>query len=365
MPRIKKTIRLTEEEKEQLIKVVNGQKSEQRLVLRSSIILMLAGGQSEKEVAKELGVDIKTVRKWRDRYTVGGFDALKDLPRSGAPGKFSIVQRCEVIAIACDKPKNYGYDTHNQWNLDILTDAVNKSIKNIEMSRSSVARTLNMNELKPHKFRMWLHSKDPKFKEKVNNIVSLYVNPPKDAVVLCIDEKTGMQATERIVETVMPKPGHTGRYEYEYVRHGTQALIAAFDIKTGKVLAQCNDTRTAEDLLAFMEEVARAYCEEKKIHVIWDNLNIHKDGACSRWTEFNRKYAGKFEFHYTPKHASWVNQIEVFFSILNRRCLRLSSFRSKEELREAVMMFIRIWNEKEGHPFKWKFKGYPMQSKSQ
>ncbi len=355
-------IKVNREQKEKLLKIVKAQKSEQREVLRANIILLLWEGNGENEVAEQLGIDVKTVRKWRDRFHAKGIDGLEDSPRSGAPTTFSTLQRCEIIAIACDYPSNYGYSTHNHWTGKILTEAVNTNIAGLNISESSVRRTLEMNDLKPHKFRMWLHSKDTNFTEKVNDIVDLYVNTPEDEVVICIDEKTGMQATERIAQTVLPKPGIEGKYECEYIRHGTQSLIAAFDIKTGRVIAQCGDKRTAEDLLVLMKQVAQEYIDDKKIHVIWDNLNIHKDGASDRWTEFNKKHRGKFEFHFTPKHASWVNQIEIFFSILHRRCLKLSSFKSKDELREMVMKFIELWNDKEGHAFNWTFKGYPMQS---
>jgi transposase len=363
MKKSKVVVTITEEEKGKLNKIAKGQKSERRQVLRSIIILLLGQGNKEKGVSKELGINIKTVRKWRDRFVQKGMEGLEDSARSGAPGSFSVIQRCEVISIACDHPRNYGYDTHNYWNTNILTEAVNKSIDGLNMARSSVVRTLNLNELKPHKHKMWLHSKDSEFKEKVNEIVDLYIDPPEDAAVVSIDEKTGMQATERKYETKLPSSGQTGKYEYEYIRHGTQSLIAAFDIKTGKVIAECGKTRTAEDLLSFMENLAQEYRHEKQVHIIWDNLNIHKDGSNERWIEFNKRHGEKFEFHYTPKHASWVNQVEIFFSILHKRCLKLGSFRSEEELREMVMKFIRIWNDKDKHPFNWTFRGYPMQSK--
>ena len=355
-------VKTSRTQKEKLNKIVNAQKSEQRAVLRANIIIQLSEGKGENDVAGNLDIDIKTVRKWRDRFYAKGLEGLKDSPRKGAQTRFTVLQRCEIIAIACDHPRNYGYDTHNHWTGEILTEAANTNIDGLTISQSSVRRTLEMNDLKPHKFRMWLHSKDPEFKERVNEVVDLYLNSPQDSVVICVDEKTGMQATERISKTALPKPGYAGKYESEYIRHGTQSLIASFDIKTGRVIAQCGDRRTADDLLAFMEKVAREYAEEDKIHVIWDNLNIHKDGSGERWTQFNKKHEGKFELHYTPKHASWVNQIEIFFSILHKRCLKLSSFKSIEELREMVMKFIKLWNNKEGHAFNWTFKGYPMQS---
>lgn len=208
---------------------------------------------------------------------------------------------------------------------------------------------------------MWLHSKDPEFKEKVNEIVELYHNPPKNSIVISVDEKTGVQATERKYETQMPKPGKPGKYEYEYIRHGTQTLIAGFNIINGNVTAMAGKTRKAEDLLEFMYALEAEYKDIETIHIIWDNLNIHKDGIDGRWSNFNEKYGNKFVFHYTPIHSSWVNQIEIFFSILQKRCLRYGNFKSENDLKECMMKFIEKWNFDERHPFKWKFKGYSTQ----
>ncbi|MCX7747826.1 MAG: IS630 family transposase [Clostridia bacterium] len=189
-------IRVNRNQREKLIKIVRTQKSEQREVLRARIILLLWEGNDESEVAEQLSINVKTARKWRDRFHVKGIKGLKDSPRPGPPTTFTAIQRCEIIAIACDSPSNYGYGTHIHWNSKILTEAANENIEGISISESSVRRTLEMNDLKPHKFRMWLHSKDPEFTERVNEIVDLYVSTPNNEVVICVDEKTGMQATE-------------------------------------------------------------------------------------------------------------------------------------------------------------------------
>lgn len=357
-------ITLSVDQKQRIRKLVYSSKTEQRMAFRASIIWKLAyKGLSPEEVAHKLGTTTKTVAKWERRFLERQVDGLKDLPRSGAPPRYSLEERCEVLAIACAAPGDYGLEGQARWTYDTLTEVVR--LQGIAMSRSSIWRTLEQNELKPHRVRMWLHSPDPEFKNKVNEIVDLYLNPPQDAVVLCIDEKTGMQATERKYETQRPIPGRPGRYEYEYIRHGTQSLLASFDIRTGRVVARCGSTRTAGDLLAFMDEqVAFEYRHAKRIIVVWDNLNIHHDGKSVRWTEFNERHGGKFEFRFTPLHASWVNQIEIFFSILHRRCLKYGSFTSAEDLRAKVLAFIKRWNEKDGHPFDWCFRGYPIQSKA-
>lgn len=345
----------------------HGHKIEHRLQFRATIIRKLhVEHLTIQQVANHLSTSTNTVRKWRNRFADHGSDGLLDAPRSGAPGKFDVTQRCELLAIACDMPEHYGLENVTHWTLDQLTAAAAQQVEGPPMSRSSVARTLSRNHLKPHKMKMWLHSPDPQFKEKVNDIVNLYTTPPeKDTIVISVDEKTGMQATEQKYEMKLPSPMKAGRKEYEYIRHGTQALIAGFSITDGEVTAVCGDTRTADDLLAFMEQVALQYKNYKKIVIIWDNLNIHHDGPAKRWASFNERHGHKFEFHYTPIHASWVNQIEIFFSILQKRCLKHGNFISKEDLKRKVLAFIQRWNGGEGHPFHWTFRGYPMQNQEQ
>jgi transposase len=223
-----------------------------------------------------------------------------------------------------------------------------------------VLRILQGAEIKPHRLRPWLHSPDPNFREKVTRICDLYLNPPENAVVLCIDEKP-VQALGRRFPTKAARKGQAGREDYEYVRHGTFKVLAAFDVATGTVYAECRPTRTAEDLIAFMENLA-ARTQDLDVYVIWDNLNIHCDGPDLRWTEFNRRHDGRFHFVYTPLHASWVNQVEIFFSILGKRVLRHASFENRDEAMHVVDRFIEHWNHQEAHPFLWTFKGYPLQT---
>jgi transposase len=208
--------------------------------------------------------------------------------------------------------------------------------------------------------RGWVHSPDPAFRAKVAEITDLYLHLPPDSVVLSIDEKTGMQALERRFPDRPPAPGRLARREFEYTRHGTQSLLCAFEVHSGEVTATCGERRKAEDLLDFMEKVAARY-PAHTVHVIWDNLNIHYDGKVQRWTNFNHRHGQRFVVHYTPKHASWVNQVELFFSILARQCLRDASFLSVHALRRVVLEFIARWNQK-ARPFRWTFRGYPLQS---
>ncbi len=229
------------------------------------------------------------------------------------------------------------------------------------ISRSSYQRLLAAGEVRPHRIRGWVHSPDPQFREKVTEITDLYLHPPAGAVVLSIDEKTGMQALERRFPDRPPAPGRPRRREFEYTRHGTQSLLCAFEVHRGRVVGQCGPTRTAADLVRFMEDLTVLY-PTGPVHVIWDCLNIHFDGREQRWTAFNARHGDRFVFHYTPTHASWVKQVELFFSILERQCLRNGSFRSTEELRAVVLEFIAAWNRDRARPFRWTFTGYPLQS---
>jgi len=189
----------------------------------------------------------------------------------------------------------------------------------------------------------------------------LYLQPPPGVVVLSIDEKTGMQAVERRFPDRPPARGRRRRREFEYTRHGTQSLLCAFEVHRGRVVAACGATRTGADLVRLLDTVAAQY-PTGPLHVIWDCLNIHFDGTEQRWSVFNARHGQRFVFHYTPKHAFWGNQVELFFSILQRQCLRDASFRSIEELRTAVLEFIAAWNRDRAHPFRWTFTGYPLQA---
>jgi transposase len=229
------------------------------------------------------------------------------------------------------------------------------------ISWSSYQRILAAGDLRPHRIQGWLHSPDPEFRAKVTEITELYLHPPAGATVLSVDEKTGMQALQRRFPDRPAAPGRPRRQEFEYTRHGTQSLLCAFEVHRGQVVGECGPTRTAADLVAFMEQIAVRY-PTGPVHVIWDNLNIHFDGEERRWSRFNARHGARFVFHYTPKHASWVNQVELWFSLLQRQCLRERSFGSTDELRAAVEQFIAAWNHNRAHPFRWTFTGYPLQA---
>jgi len=309
--------------------------------------------------------DRKYVRTWRDRYLQDGLAGLKTRQRTGRPPRIGAVSRCQVIAMACGKPADFGVPYRDRWTTGSLTQAYWDKRHGVpdldEMSRTSVLRILNKADLRPHRVKMWLHSPDPLFREKVSELCELYLRPPPGATVLCVDEKTGMQALGRKHPSRPMAESRDARMDYEYVRNGTRKLIASWNVTTGEVYGEVRANRKADDLVEFMEAVARRH-PQGEVHVIWDNLNIHYDGKTNRWLEFNRRHGGRFHFHYTPIHASWVNQIELWFGIFHRRVLRYGVFDSLEQLDETVLGFIEHWNAHERKPFKWTFKGYPLQT---
>jgi transposase len=296
-------------------------------VIRAQIVLLCARGLSNAEIAQSVGCSERTARKWRGRFAQAPtLDTLKDRPRSGRPAVVPVATRCEVVKLACQRPEGSKARFRDVWTLGSLRQALREET-GWELSRSEIRRILQ--------------------------ICQLYVEPPAGATVLCIDEKSGIQALERRYPSQSPRRGEPGRFEFEYRRHGTRTLLAAFDTRTGQVFGHCGASRKESDLLAFMEAVAERY-PKGPVYVIWDNLNIHHG---QRWEVFNQRHMGRFHFVYTPLHASWVNQIEIWFGILQRRILRYGSFSSPEELEAAVLGFVDSWNAFEAHPWKWTFRG--------
>lgn len=348
---------LTAEDQAELERRVRAATSTQRAAIRARIILCCAEGERADQVARRLGISPRRVERWRARFVRQGLAGLEDRPRPGPRRRFETVTRMELIALACEPLTPPAGRTRTIEAL--CTQAVERGIV-ARISWSSMQRILSEGDVRPHHVRGWVHSPDPQFREKVTELTELYLNPPPDSVVLSIDEKTSMQALERRFPDRPPAPGQAARREFEYIRHGTQSLLSAFAVHRGTVTAACGERRGANDLLAFMEGIAAQY-PTGTVHVIWDNLNIHYDGKDERWTKFNEQHGQRFVFHYTPKHASWVHQVELFFSILERQCLKGASFGSTAELRAAVLGFIERWN-RVARPFRWTFRGYPLQS---
>lgn len=335
MPRVAPAITLNSVARSALEHLARAPSTPQGLALRARIVLAAAAGQSNQQIAATLTLPEVTVGKWRRSFVVHGLDGLPDAPRAGRPVKHGAEVWQRVQQRACQQPEFL-----SRWSVRTLA-------RELHLPRSTVHEILVASHLQPHRIRTFTFSPDPDFEAKLLDIVGLYLNPPENALVLCVDEKTGIQALDRTQPLLPLRAKKPRNWTNEYVRHGTQALLAALEIATGKVLAHVKQRRTSVNFLRFMEEVAAVF-PERDLHVILDNLNIHKNEAARRWL---RRHP-RVHFHHTPTHASWVNLVECFFSILSRQGLSQSVHRSKRELKEFLLQFIENHNQT-CTPFIW------------
>jgi transposase len=334
--------------------IVSRRRSTSGAVQRARIILLAGDGHSSAAIARRLECSEASVRKWRTRFaSVPKLVSLEDAPRSGRPSTVPMFVRLELVKLACKRPIDCKLPFREVWTLDTLQAALHR-LTRFSLSKTEIRRILAFEDIRPHHVRLWLHSPDPAFRSKVRAICTLYTAVPVQGdTVLCVDEKTGMQALEHRYPFKAPGKGRAGRREFEYKRHGTRTLFAAFNPHTGHVFGECSVRRKATDLMRFMEKVARHY-PTGNVTIIWDNLNIHHGEV---WNEFSRRHGGRFRFVYTPIHASWVNQVEIWFSLLARRILKHASFANADVLVRAVNAFLKHWNSNEAHPFRWTFRG--------
>jgi len=350
-------VRLTGSQRRQLERECRSRTAEHRFVQRRRILLFASAGISNADIERSVGCCRDTVLLWRRRFVEGGLKALVEKPRPGRPPRITPQERHAVIAMACHLPTDYGIE-RSQWSLSSLQRALVDTKKVSAIGTTSIWTILNEADLKPFRFQMWMDSNDEGFFERMRDIVEVYtVLVPRGEVVLSIDEKTSIQALERKSPIVAPSPGKRGRFESEYIRHGTTCLLACFNVGTGNVLGWCNQTRKQPDFLTFLDRVADTY-PTGRVHLVLDNLNIHVSQETRDW---NARHGNRFQLHFTPKHASWLNQVEIWFSILQRDRLKTASFTSIEHLQAALYRYIEQWNQYRAHPFKWTWKGYPLQ----
>jgi transposase len=305
------------------------------MALRSRIVLAAAEGLSNQQIASDLEIPEVTVGKWRRSFAAQGLEGLRDAARSGRPPKHDPAIWQKVQTIACRQP-----ESQSRWTVRTLA-------REVGLPHTTVHAILRASHLQLHRIRTFTFSPDPDFEAKLLDIVGLYLHPPENALVICVDEKPGIQALDR-TQPLLPLRARKPRsWTNEYVRHGTQTLIAALEIASGKVLAHIRNRRTSMNFLRFMNDVVRAY-PNHELHVVADNLNIHKNQAVRRWLGRHPRV----HFHYTPTHASWVNLIECFFSILSKQGLAHSIQHSKQDLKDLLQRFLANYNETCG-PFTW------------
>lgn len=328
---------LTPEQRSTLEAWVRAGKTERRLAERARIVLAAGDGESTISIARSQRQRPATVSKWRLRFAQDGLAGLQDASRPGAARRYDAKTERRILAQLDEAPPS-GYST---WTGGLVAQALG------DVSKHQVWRVLRAEGIHLQRRRSWCISTDPQFAAKAADIVALYLDPPENAVILSVDEKPHIQALERAQGYLkLPNGKAVTGFSHEYKRHGTTTLFAVLEVLSGKVFGGHARRRRRRDFLAFMNDVVTAY-PGKELHVVLDNLNTHKPKH-DRWLARHKNV----HLHFTPTHASWLNQIECWFSILSRRALRGASFTSPQEVREAIDRFIAAYNEN-ATPFEW------------
>jgi putative transposase len=337
-------IELTAEEEQTLRMWTRAGTTEQRLARRAQVILLCAEGLPIREVGERCGLSQLSVFKWKKRFLDERLEGLADEPRPGRPARITPAQRLAVVDLATSTPEQ-GKTT---WSVSDLARASG-------LSRTTVHRILAEGKLKPHKTEYWCgRSPDPEFEAKQAAILGLYLNPPENALVLSVDEKSQMQALDRTQPELPMKAGEPKRLTATYKRHGTTCLLAALSARDGEVTARCRDKNAQVSFLAFLKALYRKY-PRKQLFVICDNLSVHKGKDVRAWAAKRRRLT----ILHTPTYASWLNQVEIFFNIFTREVMRGGVWGSKQELIAQTMYYIKCYNES-ATPFAWNYTGKPL-----
>jgi transposase len=302
---------------------------------RARIVLLAGQGLANTSIAEQVGVSVPTVLKWRGRFVRRGLAGLGDQARSGRP---RVVDRKTIIAVTLKPPpKKYGV-TH--WSSRLLAD-------HLGTSNTTVARAWREVGVQPWRAESFRFSTDPQLVAKVTDVVGLYLAPPDNAIVLCVDEKSQIQALDRTAPVLPMQPHLIERRSHDYIRHGTTTLFAALEIATGHVTAACKPRHRRQEFLAFLRQVARAY-PDRELHLVMDNYAAHKTPEVKDWLAANPRVV----VHFTPTHASWMNLVEVWFSVIERQAIHRGTYTSVKDLNAKIRAFIDGWNDR-AHPFAW------------
>ena len=337
MGRPTQPIVLSDDERSKLQEWARRPKTAQRLALRSKIVLGCAEGLENRQVARQLRITDQTVCKWRERFRTARLEGLADEPRPGAPRKITDTQVEALITRTLESPP----PNVTHWSTRTMAAAIG-------MSQSAISRVWRAFSLQPHRVETFKLSADPFFVEKVRDVVGLYLNPPERALVLCVDEKSQIQALDRTRPIRPLRPGVPERQTHDYKRHGTTSLFAALDVATGKVIGSLHRRQRHQEFLRFLERIDAAVPEPFEIHLVMDHYGTHKMPKVKRW--FARR--PRYHLHFTPTSASWLNQVERFFGLITERRIRRGTFGSVRELESAIRDYLAHHNEN-ATPFTW------------
>lgn len=335
--RVLPELRLSDDERSQLLTIAQSRTLPHGIVRRAQIVLASADGESNKAIAKRMRLNQLTVGKWRRRYLADGLQGLHDELRAGRPRSLDDERVAEVINTALQSPPPHA--TH--W-------TVREMSKHTGISKSTVQRWFELFGVQPHRQKTFKLSNDPFFVEKVRDIVGLYLNPPDCAVVLCVDEKSQIQALQRTQPLLPMGLGYVEGVTHDYVRHGTTTLFAALDVASGDVITQCKRRHRHQEFLAFLRHVDREVPKTLDVHLIIDNYATHKHPKVKAWLARRPR----FHVHFTPTYASWLNLVERWFGIITQQAIRRGSFSSVKELVKKIDTFVDHYNT-QSKPFVW------------
>jgi transposase len=336
--RPKQLLSLLPVDKEKLTLLARRPKTAQRVALRAKIILRAAGGQLNQEIAQGLGITGATVGKWRERFRLRGMEGLSDEPRPGTPRKITDAQVEAAVTRTLESVPTAA--TH--WSTRSLAQQVG-------LTQSAVVRIWHSFGLQPHRSETFKLSTDPFLVEKVRDIAGLYLNPPEHAIVLCVDEKSQVQALDRTQPILPMRPGLPEQRTNDYERHGTTSLFAALEVATGKVIGKCHRRHRHQEFLKFMELVdSQLPADAREVHLVLDNYGTHKTPKVIRWFARHPRY----HLHFTPTSGSWVNQVERWFAEITEKRIRRGSFTSVPSLEKAIQEYLEHYNENP-KPFVW------------
>ena len=328
---------LTDDEREQLVRWSRRRKSAQALALRSRIVLACAEGVDNKAVAARLGCSAATVGKWRSRFVAHRLDGLSDEDRPGRPPTVTAEQVEDVVVATLESTP----DNATHWSRA-------KMAQRTGLSKSTIGRIWKAFDLKPHRAEGFKLSNDPLFVEKVYDVVGLYLDPPESAVVLCVDEKSQVQALSRSQPAFPMMPGMPEKRTHDYVRHGTTSLFAAFNIADGSVISSLHRRHRATEFRKFLTKIDTEVPEGLDVHLVCDNYATHKHPTITAWLDTHPR----FHVHFTPTYSSWLNQVERFFAFVTADLLQRSDHRSVQALEADIRRWVTNWNE-DPKPFVW------------
>jgi transposase len=332
-------IELTEQEREELTRWSTSRTLAAGDVFKAKLILALSDGVSYSRIEVELKTSGPTIARWKARFEEGRIAGLEGRHKGSRPRAATPAMQARVLKKTQQKPP----DGSTHWSCRKMAAATG-------LSPATVHRIWSKTRLKPHRLDRYMASNDPAFEQKAADIIGLYLDPPQHAAVFCVDEKTAIQALDRLDPVLPLSPGRAERHGFEYYRHGTLSLYAALDVKTGEVHGKTARRHTSADFLAFLNEIVKKTPEDKDVHILLDNLSAHKTQAVR---DFLKDHP-KVQFHFTPTYSSWLNQVELWFAKIQRDVIARGVFTSVSDLSRKLMKYIRAY-AKTARPFRWTY----------